>query len=302
MNHQVTPGADVSLVRLYQSLQIKHVSVECECTVEALDAHTLQTLRDARHCMQCLTERSDPLVWLEGHVCSECVCMLTATVPAAVQGGTVRVITHSGVHDAWPCDGFNLRTPHFTKCGSYAFTTPAAPVTHRNKAMEAIDSEVRQQSIAQMGKKKRKTLVRFIEKNERSMPEGHALMTRPELVEWMVSNNLIMLPSETTESNGGVRRLRIHLPKQGGHALPIAGVGISSWDQEATYRMKQDGSRDSQPVNHHDTGKGVHFVPIEGLNSPNSPHTYVIEKVLPEQKDIPVMVESQAGKSQCAIM
>ena len=48
---------------------------------------------------------------------------------------------------------------------------------------------LREQQIAQMRRKKRKTLVRFIEQNEHEMPKNHALLTRAELVEWMVSQN-----------------------------------------------------------------------------------------------------------------
>ena len=150
--------------------------------------------------------------------------------------------------------------------------------------------------------KKRKTLMRFIAKSHVSLPEQHHMLTKPQLVDWMVKNNLVMLPEPQTEKAEGVRRVKIHLPRQGAKALPLAGIGIASHDVHAKYQVKQDGSRSPKPVEHIDTGSGVHFIPLE-TDSPVSPHTIVIEKPVPGNDDA-VMVQPQGAKqpSGCAIM
>ena len=152
--------------------------------------------------------------------------------------------------------------------------------------------------------KKRKTLMRFIAKSHVSLPERHHMLTKPQLVDWMVKNNLVMLPEPQTEkAAGGARRVKVHLPRQGAKALPLAGIGIASHDPHATYQVKQDGARTAKPVEHIDTGNGIHFIPLEKTESPVSPHTIVIEKPVPGADDaVIVQEETQKQPAGCTIM
>lgn len=152
--------------------------------------------------------------------------------------------------------------------------------------------------------KKRKSLMKFIAQRRVSLPEQHAMLTKVELIDWMIKQNLVMEPTPKGEEVAGVRRLRIHVPKRGGKALPMAGIGIFSRDAGAQYSLRRDGGP-SEPAEHHDSGEGVHFIPVADDDDPaNSPHTYVIEKALPPPSEEPVIVdqEKQARNSSCTIM
>lgn len=151
--------------------------------------------------------------------------------------------------------------------------------------------------------RKRRSLVRFCEQRNVALPPNSAMLTKPELIEWMIDHNLAMEPTKSTVTqDGGTRRLRIHVPKQGGKALPIAGIGIFSRDATARYSVRRNGG-ESEACTHRE-GDGIHYIPVAGsAGEAESPHTVVIEKALTPQSEAPVMVtEVPAEKGGCCIM
>ena len=167
-----------------------------------------------------------------------------------------------------------------------------------------IRGTIRDSIRTSMRGRKRRSLVRFCEQRNVALPPDSAMLTKPELIDWMIDNNLAMEPTRSTVAqDGGTRRLRIHVPKQGGKALPIAGIGIFSRDATARYSVRRNGG-EPEGCTHHE-GEGIHYIPVvdSSAQEAESPHTVVIEKVLPPQSEAPVMVpEAAPQKAGCCIM